>query len=156
MKGKGTMAAWLTQPYALDHEEGQRLESWGALVVVKASCAHTGGVFNLFEVTCPPGYATPLHIHYAEDVAIYVLEGTLALFWGNERHAAAAGAYLFQPRGIAHGWRVTGGTPARLLYLSLPAGFDQLVVEQEQLAPNCGCMTAAARYQIEVLGPLPE
>lgn len=150
------MAAWLTKPYALDRDEGQRLQSWGALVLVKASAAHTGGVFNLFEVTCPPGYATPLHIHYAEDVAIYVLEGTLTLFWGNEQHEAVAGSYLFQPRGIPHGFRVADATPARILYMSFPAGFDRLVIEQQPRTPDCGCITAAARYQIEIVGPLPE
>jgi quercetin dioxygenase-like cupin family protein len=156
MKGNDMMASWLTTPYALDREEGYRLQSWGALVVVKASWAHTGGVFNLFEVTCPPGYATPLHIHYAEDVAVYVLEGALTIFWGNEPHEAAAGSYWFQPRGIPHGFRVAGATPARILYMSFPGGFDRLVIEQELRAAHCGCVTAAARYQIEIVGPLPE
>ena len=33
---------------------------------------------------------------------------------------------------------------------------DRFVVEQEQRTPDSESMTAAARYQIEILGPLPE
>jgi len=145
-----------TTPYMLHDEEGQSLKSLGALVLVKATSEQTGGVFNLFEVSCPPAYATPLHIHYAEDVAVYVLEGALSFFWGSEQKAAVPGSYFYQPRGIQHGFRVEGSMPARMLYLSFPAGLDRFVVEQEQLAPNAEPGTTAARYQIEVLGPLPE
>ena len=145
-----------TTPYILHNEEGQSLKSLGALVLVKATSEQTGGVFNLLEIFCPPGYATPLHIHYAEDVAVYVLEGALTFFWGSEQKAALTGSYFYQPRGIPHGFRVAGRTPARMLYLTFPAGLDRFVIEQEQLAPNAEPGTAAARYQIEILGPLPE
>jgi quercetin dioxygenase-like cupin family protein len=145
-----------TKPYMLNTKEGQCLESLGALVSVKASWEQSAGAFNLFEVTCPPGYTTSLHIHYAEDVAVYVLEGVLTFFWGSEKKAAVTGSYFYQPRGIPHGFRVEGSTPARIIYLTFPAGLDRFVVEQEQLAPNAEPGTAAAHYQIEVLGPLPE
>lgn len=124
--------------------------------MVKATCEQTDGAFNLFEVTCLPGYFTPLHIHYAEDIAIYVLEGALTIFWGCEKHEAAAGSIYYQPRGTPHGFRVEGEMPARILYLNFPAGFDQFVVEQKLLAPNSEPVAAAARYKIEILGPLPE
>ena len=150
------MRSLQTTPYMLHDEEGQSLESLGALVLAKATSEQTGGVFNLFEVTCPPGYATPLHIHYAEDVAVYVLEGALTIFWGSEQQAAVTGSYFYQPRGIPHGFRVEGSMPARMLYLTFPAGLDRFVIEQEQLAPNAEPGTAAAHYQIEILGPLPE
>ena len=145
-----------TIPYMLHDEEGQSLKAVGALVLLKATSVQTGGVFNLFEICCPPGYATALHIHYAEDVAVYVLEGALSFFWGTEQQAAVPGSYLYQPRGIPHGFRVEGRKPARILYLTVPAGFDRFVIEQGQLAPNAETGTAAAHYQIEILGPLPE
>lgn len=145
-----------TKPYALNHEQGLGLRSRGTLVLVKASTDQTGGVFNLFEVACPPGYTTSLDIHYAEDVAVYVLEGTLTFFWGNEKEMAIAGSYFYQPRGTPYGFRVEGSTPARILYLSFPAGLDRFVVEQGMLAPNSDSGMAAARHKIETLGPLPE
>lgn len=145
-----------TKPYMLNNEEGQSLLSLGALVSVKATSEQTGGVFNLFDVSCPPDYATPLHIHYTEDVAVYVLDGVLTFFWGSEKKEAVASSYFYQPRGTPHGFRVEGGTPARILYMTFPAGLDRLVVEQELPAPNSERGTAAARHKIEVLGPLPE
>lgn len=151
------MASLQTKPYVLRCKQGQRIQSKGTLVFVKASLEQTGGAFNLFEVFCLPGYTTPLHIHYAEDVAVYVLKGALTFFWGSEKkESAVAGSYFFQPRGTPHGFRVESGTPARILYMTFPAGLDRFAVEQELLIPNLESVTGAAQYKIEILGPLPE
>src|SRR6516165_8811241 len=103
------------KPYMLTDEEGQSFQSLGASISVKATSAQTCGFFNLFEVSCPSEYETPLHIHYTEDVAVYVLEGTLTFFWGDEKKEAVPGSYFFQPRGTPHGFRVEGDKPARIL-----------------------------------------
>jgi quercetin dioxygenase-like cupin family protein len=119
-----------------------------------ATSEQTGGVFNLFEVSCPPGFSIPLQIHYREEVGVYILEGTLEFFWGSEKRQAAAGSYFYQPRGVAHGFRVEGSLPARLLYMTIPAGFDRFVIAHQ--ARDSEAELDAARHQIEVLGPLPE
>ncbi len=149
------MRHFQTKPYMLNHEEGQFLQSLGALIYVKAASEQTGGEFNLFEVSFLPSYATPLHINYVEDVAIYVLEGMLLFFWGSEKMKAVTGAYFFQPRGTPHGFRVEGITPARILYMTIPAGFDRFVMEQKLPTPKSDPEMDAARYKIEILGPLP-
>src|SRR5512133_324642 len=117
-----------TKPYMLDNEEGQLLQALGASVSIKATSEQSGGVFNLFEVSCPPDYATPLLIHYTEDVAVYVLDGRLTIFWGNEKKAGVAGSFFYQPRGTPHGFRVEGRVPARILYMTVPAGFDRFIL----------------------------
>ncbi len=155
-KGEMRMAYLKTKPYALQGDEGQRLHSIGALISVKATSEQTNGGFNLFEVSCPPGFATLLHIHYCEDVVVFVLEGTLSIFWGEEKKEAAPGSYFFQPRGTPHGFRVEGRFPARILYITFPAGMDRFIVGSELLASCSEAMTTAARYKIEILGPLPE
>jgi hypothetical protein len=33
---------------------------------------------------------------------------------------------------------------------------DRFVIEQGQFAPDCESVTDAARYKIEILGPLPD
>ena len=151
---EGMMRNLQTKPYMLNNEEGKFLQSLGALVSIKATSEQTGGVFNLFEVCCPPDYATPLLIHYTEDVAVYVLEGTLTFFWGTDKKEAAAGSFFYQPRGTPHGFRVEGGAPARILYMTVPAGFDRFVLEHELSTQESEA--DAARYKIEILGPLPE
>jgi quercetin dioxygenase-like cupin family protein len=140
----------------LNNGEGQFLQSLGALVSIKATSEQTGGVFNLFEVCCPPDYATPLLIHYTEDVAVYILEGTLTFFWGTDKKEAVAGSFFYQPRGMPHGFRVEGNTPARILYMTVPAGFDRFVLEHQLPNLESEPEADAARYKIEILGPLPE
>lgn len=150
------MRSLQTKPYMLDNEEGECLRSLRTQISIKATLEQTGGVFNLFEVSCPPDYATSLHIHYSEDVAVYVLEGALTFFGGSEEKEATPGSYFFQPRGTPHGFCVGGDMPARFLYMTIPAGFDRFVLEQELLAPKSDPETDAARYKIEILGSLPE
>lgn len=145
-------------PYTLARNEGGLFYSFGELrTVVKAGSEQTGGTFNLFEVTCPPGFSTTLDIHYAEDIVIYVLEGTLTFFLGSEKTQMLTGSYLYLPRGIPHGFRVEGDLPARILYQTLPGGLDQFVAEQGTPFPYCSeCVMPAARHHIEILGVLPE
>jgi quercetin dioxygenase-like cupin family protein len=150
------MRSLQTKPYLLDNEEGQCLQSLGTLVTIKATTEQTGGVFNLFEVSCPWDYTTPLHIHYTEDVAVYVLDGAFTFFLGGEKKEAVAGSFFYQPRGTPHGFRVKGGTPTRILYMTIPAGFDRFVIEQQLQGQKSEFEAAAARYKIEILGPLPE
>jgi quercetin dioxygenase-like cupin family protein len=150
------MRSFQTKPYVLDNEEGQFLQALGASVFIKATSEQTDGSFNVFEIICPPDYATPLLIHYTEDVAVYVLQGALTLFWGNEKKKVSAGSYVFQPRGTPHGFRVASNAPARILYTTIPAGFDRFVLEHKPPIPESDPEAHAARYKIEILGPLPE
>ena len=128
----------------------------GARVFIRANAEQTGGAFNLFDVLLPTGYETPLHIHYAEDVAIHVMTGSLDIFWGEERKQAQAGSFFYQPRGMPHGFRVTGTSSVRLLYLTFPAGFDEFVIERSKPLSDSEALTLEAHYKLEVLGPLPE
>lgn len=139
----------------LHGDEGSRVQSLGVQVSVRASTAETGGVFNLFDVICPKDFATPLHIHYTEDVVVLVLDGELECIWGDERGRACRGSIFFQPRGTPHGFRVEGNFPARILYITVPAGLDQLVLEAATSTRDA-MQTSAARHKIEILGPLPE
>jgi len=132
----------------------QRLLCLGAMVAIKANTEQTGGTFNLFDALCPVDYETPLHIHYTEDVAMIVLQGTLELFWGNESNVAPTGSYFYQPKGTPHGFRVVGNSPARILYLTTPAGFDHLVLDCIGSTTNLSVISTA-HYKIEILGPLP-
>jgi quercetin dioxygenase-like cupin family protein len=150
------MRSLQTKPYTLNNEEGQLLQALGASVSIKATSEQTGGVFNLFDISCPPEYDTPLLIHYTEDVAIYVLEGVLTFFWGSEKKEAVTGSFFYQPRGTPHGFRVEGGAAARILYMTMPAGFDRFVLEQKYPNAKAEPEADAARYKIEILGPLPE
>jgi quercetin dioxygenase-like cupin family protein len=158
-----------TLPYALAREEGQPLWFLGTLTLLKATGEQTGGAFGLIEQVLPPGFSSPWHLHHQEDEAFYVVEGEMTFLCGEARVKAGPGAFVYGPRGIPHGFRAEGTAPARLLLLCTPGGFEQFVAELS--APAAGLvlpppaagppdmenlMAMAARYKIEILGPLPE
>jgi quercetin dioxygenase-like cupin family protein len=144
-----------TRPYLIQADR-EKVQTLNALVSVLANTEQTDGAFNLFDVVCPIGFETQLHIHYSEDVAIYVLEGTLDIFWGDEKKRAEVGSFFFQPRGTPHGFRVTGLTDAHILYMTFPAGFDKFVIGCSKPIGASKSKISEAHFKIEVLGPLPE
>ena len=52
----------------------------GALTFVRATAASTRGAFGLVEQLVPAGFASPFHVHHAEDEAFYIVEGELTFF----------------------------------------------------------------------------
>jgi ketosteroid isomerase-like protein len=108
----------------------------------------------------PPGFASPYHTHHLEDEAFYVLEGEMAFVCDGNWTIAGPGTYVFGPRNIPHGFKVLGDAPARMLLLCTPGGFDQFVVEMSEPTPAppdmAKLMAAAAKYSVDILGPLPE
>jgi quercetin dioxygenase-like cupin family protein len=144
-----------TRPYLIQADR-EKVQTLNALVSVLANTEQTDGAFNLFDVVCPIGFETQLHIHYSEDIAIYVLEGTLDIFWGDEKKRAEVGSFFFQPRGTPHGFRVTGLTDAHILYMTFPAGFDKFVIGCSKPIGASKSKISEAHFKIEILGPLPE
>ncbi len=145
--------------------EGQAYWFLNALSIVRLSGQQTGGSFALIEETLPAGRATPYHLHHKEDETFYVLEGELTFVGESKRIRGVAGATIFLPRGQAHGFRAD--TAAKILILTTPAGFDEFVAEAGEPAPalelpeprepDIARLTKlAAKYSIEILGPLPD
>jgi len=139
----------------------------GTLTSVKATAETTHGAFGLIEQLIPAGFASPYHVHHAEDEAFYVIEGELTVILDGRKLKAGPGAYVFGPRDIPHGFRVDGSESARILVLAAPAGFERFIIEMSEPAtalvlpppapPDMAkLMALAGKYQIEILGPLPE
>jgi glyoxylate utilization-related uncharacterized protein len=89
-----------------------------------------------------------------------VLEGEYIIFLEGREVACPAGSFIFIPAGVAHGFRV-GTTTSRKLNLYAPAAmvgyFDDLsqAIKQGSVDPP-HLSEIAARYAMEVLGPVPE
>ena len=153
-----------TQPYALAREEGQAVWFLGTLVIVKATNEQTGGAFGLIDNVMPAGFASPYHMHRNEDESSR--GGEMTFYVGDERVKAGAGAFVYGPRGVPHGFEVEGTAPARILLQNYPAGFEGFPVEVGEPAKELALppaeppdmerlMAIAANYDIEILGPLP-
>jgi len=86
------------------------------LVQVKLSQAASGGVMSMIELVGPSGDMPPLHVHWTDDEAWFVLEGEMSFHVGDEQPIrVSAGELAFGPRGVPHTYRVESATPARWL-----------------------------------------
>lgn len=108
---------------------------FGALAVIKAGAADTGGQLTVVEVTEPPGAEAPLHVHRREDEGFYVLEGQVTIEVGGQSVEAGPGDFAWGPRGIPHRYTV-GPDGCRMLFLCTPGGFEKLVTEMSVPAQN--------------------
>jgi quercetin dioxygenase-like cupin family protein/ketosteroid isomerase-like protein len=132
----------------------------GLPTFLRATGQTTNGAFGLVEQVMPPGFAAPYHTHRLEDEAFYVLEGEMAFVCDGRWTMAGPGTFIFGPRNIPHGFKVLGDAPARMLLLCTPGGFEQFVVELSEPVPAppdmAKLMAVAAKYSVDILGPLPE
>ena len=151
------------EPY-INTREDAACRFLGLPTLMRSTRETTNGAFGLLEHwMIPPGFASPYHVHHQEDEAFYVLEGEIAFVCGGKWLTAGPGGYVFGPREIPHGFKVVGSEPARMLLLCTPGGFEHFVLElaTEMDAPPsppdmAKLMATAAKYKIDILGPLPE
>jgi len=152
-----------TTPYFNDLEATEVAWFLGGIQVWQlASAGDTNGAMGLIEQLVPPGLGSPYHVHANEDEEFYILEGQSRFFSGGESRVVGPGGYVFLPRGIPHGFRTEGDLPCRSLLFATPSGFEQFVAEMSTATPPAGppdlavLVATAARYGVEILGPLPE
>ena len=153
-----------SEHYALADDDAEAIWFLGTLALIKGVGSQTGGALSTVEFTHPPGFATPLHIHHTADEAFYVLAGAMQGVCGDQEWQATTGSFVWLPRGVPHGYAVEGDAPLRTLALTVPAGFDQFVIEGGEPAatrtlPPPGpldfpkLLAAGNKYNIETLGP---
>lgn len=140
--------------------EGRSIDLGNFSMSVKATGDETNGAFTLLEADEPAGFGPPLHIHHDAAEAFYVLEGEYIIFLEGRELPCPAGSYIFIPAGTPHGFRV-GAETSRKLNLYAPAAmvgyFDDLseAIQAGKADPDV-LADIAARYSVEVLGPVPE
>ena len=115
--------------------------------ILKATKQDTAGAYSLIEANITGG-GPPQHIHKAEEEAFYILEGEVNIKIGEETIRATVGSFVVIPRGTVHTFWNAGSTPAKLLVIFSPPGFEQFFFEagDEEI-------DMAKKYNIEVVGP---
>ena len=154
-----------TGGYGLGPGEGEALWFNGGLGVLKATSDLTGGRFAAMELLAPKGFASPLHIHRAEDEFFVVLSGEVRVQHGEAVMEAVAGSLVYGPRDIPHAFHVDS-EEARLLLFFAPAGVEGFFREggkpagtlglppiDEQFLDKQALMEIASRYDQEFVGP---
>lgn len=120
MSGQQAMAV------RVGRDEGEALWWGDGLAVIKTTAEETGGQLSLIEVTEPPDYEAPLHVHHNEDEGFWVLEGDLEVEVAGERFALGPGDFALGPRGVPHRY-IVGPKGCRLLFVLTPGGFEDVV-----------------------------
>jgi mannose-6-phosphate isomerase-like protein (cupin superfamily) len=115
---------------------------------LKASRHSTGGALSVFETTV--GAGPPLHVHDREDECFYVLDGGLVIRCGDDTFDAAAGSFVFLPRGRPHRFWAAG-RPVRLLLIAVPGGIEDYFGEINTAASDAERHRIGERYGIRVV-----
>src|SRR5580698_3272018 len=124
--------ATVATPY-LNSREDAAFRFLGLPTLMRSTAETTNGAYGLMEHwSMPPGFASPYHLHHREDEAFYVLEGDMAFICDGKWQRGGPGTFVFGPRELAHGFTVVGDTPARMLLLCSPGGFEQFVQQLGQ------------------------
>lgn len=155
-----------TGAYVLKAEEGNPFWFLGNLVTVKVDGAHTRGKLTILDFVNPPGFAPPVHRHLVEDETFYVISGRARFECDGTLLDAGPGDIVFLPVGSRHTFLVAADAPLHILQITVPAGFEEFVAEAgapaaERVLPAPGPVdpqamaAAAARHNIEILGPPP-
>ena len=116
----------------------------------------SGGGFSLVEHPMSPrALAAPLHRHSREDEYSFVLEGRVGALLGDEVAEGGPGDLIFKPRNQWHTFWNAGDTPARMLEIISPAGFERYFAELVELGGSTRAApedlgALAARYGLEV------
>jgi quercetin dioxygenase-like cupin family protein len=107
----------------------------GVPTLLRATADTTNGAFGLIEhPSLPPGFASPYHVHHSEDESFYVLQGRVAFVCDGKWLSAGPGDFVFGPKNIPHGFKVTGTTPAHMLLLVSPGGFERFTKDLSEPA----------------------
>ena len=93
-------------------------------VVFKLWSADTGGAVSVVEHPFPVGALVPPHLHTREDEFSIVTEGEIGFRSGDREAVLEAGGYITKLRGELHTMWNAGATPARMIEIISPGGFE--------------------------------
>jgi mannose-6-phosphate isomerase-like protein (cupin superfamily) len=148
------------RPFIVGPQEGKTVQVLSNPHRYIALGEQTGGAFGLVETTVLPSPSgPPPHIHRNEDEAFYIVEGNLSLQIEQEVVEAAAGSFVFVPRGTLHRFFNPGTTLARALFIFSPPGFEKFFEEVSQVAPARedvdmdSIIAVAKRFDMEIVLP---
>ena len=93
----------------------------------------TNGAVSIVEHPFPVGALVPPHLHTREDEYSIVTEGEIGFRSGDREVVLGAGGYITKPRGELHAMWNAGDTPARMIEVISPAGFENFFRELSEL-----------------------
>jgi quercetin dioxygenase-like cupin family protein len=133
---------------------------------IKARADDTGGALGVLEGTFyDEGYGPPLHVHTREDEVMYVLQGQIRFGVGDDEFVAGPGAWVWQPRGAPHSFKVESERARSALIIFTPGGIERMFEEggvpagesaeppQEQEYDLEAAVALSKKFGFDVVGP---
>jgi quercetin dioxygenase-like cupin family protein len=130
----------------------------GIGVVFKIDGIDLGGALSVVEHPFAVGALVPPHVHTREDEISIVLEGEIGFRSEDQEVVLGAGGYIIKPRNEVHAMWNAGRTPARMIEIITPAGFEDFFREVTELtakgAPDpAGLAELSERYGLPFAEP---
>ena len=130
----------------------------GVGVIFKIDGADSGGSLSIVEHPFAIGALVPPHVHHLEDEYSIVLEGEIGFRSNDQEVVLGPGGYIVKPRGEVHAMWNAGATPARMIEVISPAGFEGFFRELSDMtavgAPDpADIASLGERYQLPFAQP---
>jgi len=140
--------------------EARTLDLGGFGVTVLADGSDTGGQFSLIETgETQAGMGPPIHVHRDCAESFYVIAGVYRMHLDGQDFECPVGSFVYVPAGMRHTFQ-SAVDGSRKLNLYTPSGmvgyFDDLASALTDGLDDAGLDAIAERYQMEVVGPVPE
>jgi hypothetical protein len=97
------------------------------------------------EYLSKPGNEPPAHVHDREDEFIYVLEGRIDAYIGNEVFSAGQNEGVYFPKFVPHTFRILTPQLRMLIWMS-PGGFEEYFRDMSEPARSLGLPEHAVNY----------
>jgi mannose-6-phosphate isomerase-like protein (cupin superfamily) len=129
--------------------QGRRIENsrWymGNVMTFLVNSEQTDGAFSLTEYLSKPGNEPPAHVHDREDEFIYVLEGRIDAYIGQEVFSAGQNEGVYLPKFIPHTFRILTAQLRMLIWMS-PGGLEGYFRDMSEPAHSLGLPEHQANY----------
>jgi mannose-6-phosphate isomerase-like protein (cupin superfamily) len=119
----------------------------GLGVIWKLDTLNTNGMVSIVEHPFSVGALAPPHLHHREDEYSIVTEGRIGFRSGDREVVLDAGGYITKPRGEVHAMWNAGDTPAHMIEIISPGGFEGFFREVSELVAT-GPPSLEARLEI--------
>jgi quercetin dioxygenase-like cupin family protein len=120
----------------------------GTTTELKISGEQTDGAWGVVDWHVHAGDEPPMHSHTREDETLYVVEGSITAYLGDQTIQVEAGSYAALPKGVPHGLTVNGDQ-AHLLITVAPAGVEYFFVPRDESDAD------PEKFGLQMLGPTP-
>lgn len=131
----------MSTPLIIRPAEGLTIPLGPSHLTIKLTSAQTGGRLALLEYRVAPSFVPPTtpHGHTRESQTVYIIEGSIRFEFEDQTVDLEAGSSLYIPENCLFNWQNPRPSPARMLYVFAPAGFEQFFVDVQQIyAKNPG------------------